>query len=151
MHHAEKRDPRASLRGDRGLDIYRTRTRPGEAAAILIIYPDAALNSAVARERLEPVTWRYSKIAHGSSGSEIRQLASCDRNEVHRKNLPRGGGVRSVVDVLGAARSALHDTSVTYNVTRRDSPLRSPWILPTRSRYRASWGKRPRFRDYGAA
>jgi hypothetical protein len=93
------------------LDTYRTRIRPGEADAILIIYPDAVLTSTVARERLEPATWRYTKIAHGSSGFEILQLASCDRNEVHRKKLARGGGVRSVVNVRGAARSELHDTA----------------------------------------
>ena len=55
------------------LNIFRSRQRPTEADAELVVYPDAVLARAIAPERLEPIARRHPQVIERTCDLQVQR------------------------------------------------------------------------------
>jgi len=113
------------------LNVFSTRVRPAKANTIPIVHADAVLPDAVAFKRLQPVSWRHSKVFQTSRDLQLSQLALRDSLDVHETLDPLAFPESLHI---GALKRPDHAPIITQRVIngKRDYP----GMLPEAAAYR---------------
>ena len=95
------------------LDVLGARVCPSKAHTELVVHADTVLSGAIARERLQPISGRHTKVFQLDRDLELSHLAACDRLDVHK---PLNPSTARESLRIGALERYDHEKSITYCV-----------------------------------